>query len=200
MLLKSKHQSVMLAVVFLSFAVVCNAQSRNLLQNPNASEGANFWRAFGWATIEASTGGNLCFVVRNGGYFLQDVALPDDAVGQFAVFIGRGASERINADGAITGLPYLYGYMLAEGRPDGGKVLAYLQDQRMSAQTTTRDEWVNMWGIFEVPKNTKKISFFLNQAERRGVPHNGSAARFDNLGLYLFPSREEAQAFVQQFH
>ena len=31
--------------------------------------------------------------------------MPADAAGQYAVLMGRGSSERINADGAITGLP-----------------------------------------------------------------------------------------------
>jgi hypothetical protein len=70
----------------------------------------------------------------------------------------------------------------------------------MRADTKIKDEWVDMWGIFPVPERTKRIRFFLNQALRRGVPHNGSAARFDNLGLYLFATKEDAQAFVNQYH
>jgi hypothetical protein len=70
----------------------------------------------------------------------------------------------------------------------------------MLAKTSFRDEWVDMWGIFRVPERTKRIRFFLNQALRNGVPHNGSAARFDNLGLYLFAAKEDAEAFVRQYH
>ncbi len=137
---------------------------------------------------------------RNGGYFIQDVPVTDDAVGQYAVLIGRGASQRINPDGAITGLPYLYGYMMEQGPPNGGIVLAYLQGQRMLANTKIKDDWVDMWGIFQVPAGTKSIRFFLNQALRQGLPHNGSAARFDNLGLYLFATKKEAEAFVGRYH
>jgi hypothetical protein len=201
MVFKRGFQSLMILVgVVVGGTLVCNAQSRNLLQNPNANEGPKFWRSFGESTIEAATGNNLCFVVRNGGYFVQDVPIPDDAAGQYAVLIGRGASERINADGAITGLPHLYGYMMEQGPPNGGIVLAYLQGQRMLADTKIRDEWVDMWGIFQVPERTRRIRFFLNQALRGGVPHNGSAARFDNLGLYLFATKDDAQAFVNQYH
>lgn len=200
MIVRKTFALLILVSACVSGAALANAQSRNLLQNPNASLGTNFWTAFGTASIEPTTGDNFCFVVRDGGYFLQDVMLPDDAVGQYAVFIGRGATERINEDGAITGLPYLYGYMMEHGPPRSGKVLAYLQGQRMLAGTNIRDEWVGMWGIFQVPEGTKKIRFFLNQALRRGVPHNGSAARFDNLGLYLFNSKQDAEAFVGQYH
>jgi hypothetical protein len=185
---------------FLFTAALINAQSRNLLQNPNADLSSQYWHARGEATIEPCTGNNLCFVLRNGGSFYQDVILPDDAVGQFAVLIGRGSSERINADGAITGLPYLYGYMMEEGVPNGGRILDYLQGQQMRSSAKYKDEWVDMWGIFRVTEGTKRIRFFLNQALRQGVPHNGSAARFDNVGLYLFASKENAQAFVSQYH
>jgi hypothetical protein len=41
------------------------------------------------------------------------------------------------------------------------------------------------------------MRLFLNQAERMGVPQNGSAARFDALGLYLPPTMAEAMRFLQ---
>jgi hypothetical protein len=195
-----RFQLLILLATFAGGALLINAQPRNLLQNPNGDQAAEFWRAFGEATVEQVTGNNLCFVVRNGGYFIQDVPVPDDAAGQYAVLIGRGSSQRIHEGGAITGLPYLYGYMMDKAGPRGGHVLEYLQGQRMRAKTKIRDEWVDMWGIFQVPEKTKVIRFFLSQASRSGVPHNGSAARFDNLGLYLFATKEDAEAFVSGYH
>lgn len=189
-------KALLMFAVLLSLSALCVAQSSNLLLNPDADLGAKSWRPFGEAAVEATPGNNFCFVVRNGGYFLQDVELPDNAAGQYAVLIGRAASERINDDGAITGLPYLYGYMMEQGPPNGGRILDYLQGQQMLARPGMIDGWVSMRGIFKVPEKTKTIRFFLNQALARGVPHNGSAARFDNLGLYLFPTKEEAEAFV----
>jgi hypothetical protein len=197
---KRGFPSFLILAGLLAGAIVCNGQARNLLQNPNAESASEFWRAFGEASVETATGNNMCFVVRNGGSFIQDVALPGDVAGQYVVLIGRGASQRINDDGAITDLPYLHGYMMEDGPSNGGKVLAYLQGQRMLADTKIRDEWVNMWGIFKIPEGTKRIRFFLNQALRRGVPHDGSAARFDNLGLYIFVTREDAETFVNQYH
>ena len=190
--------NVRLSLLFLFLApALASAQANNLLENPKAELDAQHWRAMGEATIEEFDG-KRSFVVRNGGYFLQDVILPEGAAGQYAVLIGRGSSERINADGAITGLPYLYGYMMVPGVPNGGRVLDYLQGQRMLCSARTANEWVKMWGIFKVPVGTSVIRFFLDQALRGGVPHNGSAARFNDLGLYLFATKEEAQAFVDQ--
>ena len=125
--------------------------------------------------------------------------MTESDIGKFALFIGRGASERVNPDGAITGLPYLYGYMMNPGEPSGGRIYAYLQGQKMRGDAQVKDEWVTMSGIFQVPKGTGRIRFFLNQAERRGVPHNDSAARFDNVGLYLFETEEDALQFVRAY-
>ena len=189
-------QFAILLLTLLNLNGVCEAQSTNLLHNPDANRQAASWRAFGEATIEGTTEFGFHFVVRNGGYFFQDVELPKGAAGQYAVLIGRGSSERVNPSGAITDLPYLYGYMMEKGRRDRQEILEYLQGQQMRAQTLMQDEWVQMWGIFKVPEGTNAIRFFLNQGLRNGVPHNGSAARFDDLGLYLFMTKEEAEAFV----
>ena len=194
------NKLLLLLLTLLVLNSVARAQSTNLLRNPDASAAAAFWRASGEAVVESTTGNNLCFVVRNGGSFFQDVELPEGAVGQYALLIGRGSTERINQDGAVTDLPYLYGYMMEKGRPDGKEIRAYLQGQQMLGRSAFKDEWVQMWGIFKVPEGTNAIRFFLNQASRKGVTHNGSAARFDNLGLYLFATKEEAETFATGIH
>jgi len=58
--------------------------------------------------------------------------------------------------------------------------------------------WIQLWGIFKVKLGTGRISFFLKQAEQKDVPHNGSATSFHDLGLYIFPTEQEARAFVSQ--
>lgn len=192
--------SLTVFLILVSASALVNAQPANLLQNPNADRGEQSWRAFGETAIEImKTTNDAHFVVRNGGHFFQDVELPKDAAGQYLVLIGRGAGERVNPDGAITGSPSLYGYMLQPPGPDRKEVLEYLQGQRLLGLTTTIGEWVNMWGIFEVPAGTTKVRFFISQALRGGVPHNGSAARFDNLGVYLFATRKDAEEFVRQY-
>jgi hypothetical protein len=168
------------------------------LRNPNADLGSEHWRAVGQATIEEYEGDKV-FVVRNGcsgNSFFQDVKLTASDHGKYVLLIGRGSSERVNADGAITGLPYLYGYMLKDDYPRGGIINTYLQVEKMLARPSRENERVTMYGIFRVPENTVAVRFFLQQAERSGVPQNGSAARFDNLGLFLFDSEKDALKFV----
>lgn len=179
-------------------AVSTNAQT-NLLRNPNADQGAVHWRTYGDAKVEQTGDGSCRFVVRNRGHFLQDVTLTDDSVGKYVLLIGRASSERINPDGAITGLPYLYGYMM-KGDPSLGKIASYLQGQQMLYAAGTANQLATVWGVFEVPSGTGALRFFLNQAERKDLPQNGSAALFDDLGLYLFSTEAEAKAFVQTYN
>ena len=174
------------------------AESPNLLRNSKAEAGLKYWRAYGDANVEQESKGNHIFRVRKGGHLFQDVRLPYDSTGKFALLIGRVSSERINPDGAITGLPYLYGYMLDDIKP-GSRVIEYLRGQTMRCTAKEENKWVTASGIFYVPSGSNYVRFFLNQALRRGVPHNGSKARFDNLGLYLFDSEKEARAFVADF-
>jgi hypothetical protein len=191
----AKHLFRLILVTATVVTVVANSNAQsNLLQNPNADRQSDSWRAYGEATIEACGLDNPCFVVRNGGYFSQDVVLPAGAAGQYALFIGSGASERVNPGGAITGLPYLYGYMMAG---TNGRILDYLQGQNMLLSPTRETEWVAMSGIFRVPEGTNAIRFFLNQALRNGITHNSSAARFDDVGLYLFATEQDARIFAK---
>jgi hypothetical protein len=186
---------IFLVAVLAATGAFARAQS-NLLQNPNADLQSQFWRAYGQATVESCATNNPCFVLRNGGYFAQDVNISSDAVGGYAVLAARASTERVNPDGSITGLPSLYGYMMDAGNPRGGRVFDYLQGQNMSARHVAKNEWVTLWGIFQVPEGTARIRVFLNQALARDVPHDGSATRFDDIGVYLFTTKQEAQSFV----
>jgi len=194
MMLKQITRFTLLPLLITAITIFAYAQTDNLLLNPKANDGTNSWRASGNAEVEQSDDGDWRFVVRNRGRFVQDVQLPEDAAGKYALLIGRVSSERIDPDGVITGLPYLYGHMVR-----GGRILSHLQGQQMLCRAGTVNEWVTVWGIFEVPDGTLAIRFFLNQAERKDVPQNGSAARFDDLGLYLFSTEGEAKAFAQAY-
>ena len=157
----------------------------------------NSWQSKGNAKIEKIEE-RTCFTVRNGGSFQQEVTLPGDATGKFLVFFGQGASERIHADKSITDLPYLYGFIVDSGIRQQERILSYLQG--MSGRPTRANEWVTMSGIFKIPENASKVRLFLNQASAKGVEHDGSAARFYDVGMYIFPTEEGARFFVEEIH
>jgi hypothetical protein len=162
----------------------------NLLENGAADKGGMSWSRTGDTAIEPC-GRNPCFAVRNGGSFHQTVILPKDAPGKYVVLVGSGASERINPDNGITGLPTLYALV---GTEDGIRIVGHLQG--MLARPAFPDTWVMMSGVFRIPEDAFHLSFQLNQASARGFPHNGSASRYDDLGLYVFPTEREARTFL----
>jgi hypothetical protein len=164
----------------------------NLLGNPNADAAMADWLTAGDAAVE-SCDGNPCFVIRDRGSFQQSVWLPAEAAGRYLVMQGWGASERVNVDRAITGLPYLYGMALVA---DSSRILDYFQDRHAMAQADQPNQWVAMWGVYRVPAGAERLTFQLAQAERQGVPQNGSAARFDDLGCYLFSNESAALAHL----
>lgn len=197
MMLKRIYSLSLLPVCLMTLAVgsafAQQEEGTNLLRNPNVAEGASYWKVEGRAAIEESTGS---FVVRDGGLFHQQVTLPAGSAGQYVVVIASAASERVNADGAITGLPSLYGYMMTPVAPGGGRIYAYLQGQQMLSSSRVENEWVRLWGVFRVPPAAGRIQLFLQQAVSKGVPFNGSAARFRDPGIYLFKTELQARAFV----
>ncbi|MGH9971262.1 MAG: hypothetical protein ACREBG_26190 [Pyrinomonadaceae bacterium] len=189
-----------LTVILIIFAAstLASAQHENLLRNPSGEENAQHWRAFGNATVEKCGDSGSCFVLRDGGYFIQDAVVPEDAVGRYALLIGRARSERTNTARSITGRPALYGYMMNAGDSSGGRIYAYLSGQQMSPKNSSGSNWIHLCGIFRVQPGTRRISFFLRQALQKGIPHDGSPTNFDDLGLYIFPTEQDGLTYVAQ--
>jgi hypothetical protein len=141
-------------------------------------------------------GGVPCFTVRSPGSFAQVVEIPPSAAGQYAAIVGRGYAERVNSSGSITGLPYLYVVVIAVDRT---RFLGYWQGQQMLARPSSPGEWVTMSGVFRVPDGAAAISVQLNQAERKGDPQDGSAARFADVRMALFPTEDAARGYVAAY-
>jgi hypothetical protein len=186
----------MTRLVWTALAVTLASQSpRNLLVNPGAADETQGWRAARDAVVE-SCGSSLCFVVRNGAEFQQTVELPEGSAGQFVALLGAAASERVNADGDITDMAYLYALVLDE---DGRRITAHLQGQGLNTRPEKPNTWIKLWGVFRVPEGSARLSFQLKQGLRRGSSHNASAARFDDLGLSVFKTDREAEEFVRNW-
>lgn len=150
------------------------------------------WKFQGDAGVEQSSSGP-CFIIRNRGTGIQDIALPQESVGKYILVFGWLSSERTNPDGAITGWPTLGGYLTT---PRGSEITVYLQGPQLRYSATVPNAWASAYGIFQIVPKSEQISLHLGQAEAASVPQNGSAARFKDLGVYLFDSREEAQLFL----
>jgi WD40 repeat protein len=175
---------------------VKRAGQLNLLKYPDARQFTRHWQTKGEVSLEADAEeeDNYNFVIRCSGMVWQDV--PVNAEGRYALLISWASSERVNPDGDQTGLPYLYGYML--NKYDRNKINEYLQVQQMMLETDTVNEWKIVYGIFQVPPETGAIRLFLQQADGH-LPQNGSAARFDEPGIFLFDTQAQAEAFAEKY-
>ena len=169
----------------------------NLIKYPDARRFTRQWQTKGEVSLEkdAEQEDNYNFVIRYSGMIWQDVRIKESG-GGYALLISWASSERVNPDDDQTGLPYLYGYML--DKADNNKIITYLQGQQMMLSTNTPNEWGVIYGIFPVPPGTGALRLFMQQADGR-QPQNGSAARFDEPGVFLFNTRKEAEAFVKKY-
>ncbi len=168
---------------------------RNLLKNPDAGRGAPSWETKGEVSIDSGDPGNHLFVTRYSGMFWQDVPI-GESTGRYVLLVAWASSERVNPGDDQTGYPYLYGYFL--DRADKNKINAYLKGQQMMLSPNSADEWGLIYGIFQVPENTGSVRLFLQQADGRSA-QDGSAARFDEPGVFLFDSEAEALQFVNKY-
>jgi len=174
--------------------VVVDGQA-NLVFNPAANQGLHSWTAEGEVAVEQEEDGNFVYAIRYSGALWQDVPL-GEAAGRAVLVVARTASERIEEDGDQTGLPYLHGQVM--GGPGGQRVLLSLQESTLTHPDREVGTWGAVWGVFEVPAQADAVRLFLGQSDGRRA-QNGSAAWFDDVGVFVFDTRDEALAFVRRF-
>ena len=168
---------------------------RNLVRNPSADQGDKFWRKQGDVAVETRPDGNPCFTIRYKGTFQQDARLRD-AANKYLLLIARATGDRIHKDGDQTGCPYLYGYW--GNSKDMDKFNGYIHGQQLLFRPREKGEWGIAWGIFKIPPQTGFARLLLQQADGR-KPQDGSAARFDDVGIYLFDQEADAKDFIRKY-
>ncbi len=182
-----------LILICVLFATTTVGAQTNLLLNGQADFKTEHWRFKVNATVEEFNGGKV-FVLRNGGHLQQLVQLTDEAIGKYALFIGLVSSERANVDGkSNTNLPHLYVFMLKTGASSYGKT--------MRGDAKGESGWQTIYTTYQVTKEDVELPMkcFLYQGEKQNVPNDGSAVRFDNLGLYLFETEKDALEFADAY-
>jgi len=187
-------KKLILSLSFMGLMAVGSHSQTNLLSNSDARIGLGSWIASGDAKFEQGSDENPNFAVRNDGSFFQKIKV-DLSGGKFVLLIGRGTVDNVNQNRILTGLPSLYGYLYSG--PD--EINTYLTGQRLLGRPMALNEWVVMYGVFRVPDGTIAAQIMLTQASRRGEPNDGTATRFDDIGLYVFDTEAEAIAFAQKY-
>ncbi|MHC4307781.1 MAG: WD40 repeat domain-containing protein [Planctomycetota bacterium] len=169
----------------------------NYLNNPHANQHQQFWKSSGSVAIEDCEPGNPCFATRWDGKLVGTAELPADAAGKYMLLIGSAAAERAHeGTGDQTGEAYIHGY----GESLDPKRVRGKHYSARTLQTATRraNTWETIWGVFEVGEGIRKINFEIRQADGRSAK-TGSASRFDDLGVYLFDTEQQAESFVTRY-
>lgn len=169
----------------------------NHLANPAANQGETGWRKSGNAAIEACVPGNPCFVTRYDGQFVGSASLPADSEGRFLLLLGRASSERVHPAGSQdqTGEAYIRGFGEAEAPWVAGE--QYSADT-LKTETHATDRWSMLWGVFPIGREIRRVQFEIRQADGHSAK-DGSASRFDDLGVFVFDSAEQARDFAERF-
>jgi hypothetical protein len=189
----SQSLAVVVLLGFLQAAPV------SLLTNGNAVRGGDGWDAYDPAPKVVKTeivDGVPCFTVRSPGTIQQVVELPASASGWYVAIVGRGQTVRDPRKGSITGLPYLHASVYARDRR---YFLEHWQGQDLLARHADPGEWVDMSGLFLVPKGAAAIILRLRQALFRGDSVGESEARFTDVRMVLFPKESAARKYIAAY-
>jgi WD40 repeat protein len=167
----------------------------NLLANPAASQGGADWRQSGNAEIEPCATGNPCFVTRYDGEFVGNARLPADAEGRFLLLLGRANAERVHPAGSQdqTGEAYIHGF----GEAKAGMAGEHYGADTLKTSTHEPDRWSTLWGVFPIGPGIRRVHFEIRQADGHSAK-DGSASRFDDLGVFVFDSPEQARTFAER--
>jgi hypothetical protein len=169
----------------------------NLLLNGKADSKTEHWSLKYNTTVEEFNGDKV-FVLRNDGNLQQFVQLTDEAIGKYALLIGRVSSQRADVDGKTTpNTPY---FSVATLVPN----IVIGEGQILPDDAKGENDWHTIYAIHQLPKEDflgfLKCSLHQrNSRKGENVPNEGSAVRFDNLGLYLFETEEDALKFAKAY-
>lgn len=168
---------------------------KNLLLNPHANLGENYWTFYESGTSECGVdlmSSNIFYIQADNDdtcYIYQSVNLPAGSGGKYILLIGYSWLED-DIPGYITNHPYIWG----EEFDDLDNTLQYY-DGINTRHNGPERTWKTVHGIFQLDPAAVKISFYLWQASSALMPYNGTRSVFDDLGVYIFNTLAEAEVY-----
>jgi hypothetical protein len=175
-----------------------SAQSNNLVKNPSAESGLQFWRVFGNASVSDCGDAGKCFSLNQDAFIFQDIEVSENTAAMYAVFISFASIEQVNIDKAL-GQPYLHGYFMTSGELRNATLLANLAGQQMGRQPNENSAWVKQFGVFSVPERTGRIRIFLRSGCGKTQQTDACVSHFRAAGVFLFDTKEVAIAFIASY-
>lgn len=131
-------------------------------------------------------------------HLYTDVDIPSGA--DFAVLVSYMRAEKPHANFSngsenISGLPYLYAYLL----DDDGDINEYLAESTMRQKASAGKTWQVAYSIIDLSSDDDSVRFFLKQTSREGTTSDGRAAWFYKPGLYFVDTWSEGREIVEAY-
>jgi hypothetical protein len=167
----------------------------NHLSNPTGEDELESWTSSGEVSIaedEDTVSFRTADRLDERAYLYQDVSIANAGSENYLCLISTVYGEPDSA--AITELPYVYGYLLDRDE----NIVTYLQ-QDTCIHDGSADDWIIVYGIFEVPESARSARVVLKQAYQDGTPPAGEYARFRDADIRVFGSQEEAERHLDVY-
>ncbi len=171
---------------------------KNYAKNPNATQGDKEWKTKGEITIEERGPGDPCFAIRRAGMLWQDFPIPPSE-GKTILLVARVMPEKVGTDNLRGGLPHLNAYLMSA--KEEGRIhheMRRNETPTLVGEGQTDNLWSTAWGAAKIPADVGSVRLFLTEtAALEGQP--ASAARFDDVGVFILNSEAEAVSFVGRY-
>jgi len=176
-----------------------NNLANNLLKNPDGEDALQAWRVSGNAEVTNCVGVGNCFSISQDGFIFQDVTVPENVTGEFALLIALASTEEPNADIRHLAHPYLFGYFMSSPNLPQAKILSNLSGQEMAARARSSSDWVKQFGVFKLVPGTLSIRIFLRSGCPKAASTDICTSRFRRPGIFRFQSEAEARTFADNY-
>ncbi len=169
----------------------------NCLTAVSSTNNPNCWLKGTTKIVGTTTITNLPESVMLQGTATQEAYAQQDITtgaitGKYIVVVAKASAETVRSTaGSITGLPYLKGVLIQDGRG----IVSYLNNTNLRFNKTA-GEWDILSAMFPVSQTSTSIRLWWKQARSYGESYDGSKAWFEDTGVFIVDSQAEADEII----
>ena len=164
----------------------------NFVQNPSADLGTQDWTFYTADAFVQGDSGNPAFTSRNGAHMWQTIDITP-IHGNYVVLVGISATQTIQVNGMGTISCHF------NDQEDASHQFGKLDSALLTSTSATPNEWVVLADYTLIPRETGSITVFLNVTSIPGENHDGALTWFDDIGLHIVDTLQEAQDIISDY-
>lgn len=167
-------------------------EAGNLVQNPSADQGEEYWQKATADAFVQGDSGNPAFTSRNGAHMWQTIDITS-VHGNYVVLVGISATQTIQ----VNGMGNISCHF--NDREDASHQFGKLDSPPLTSTSNTPNEWVVLADYALIPRDTGSVTVFLSVTNIPGESHDGTLTWFDDIGLYIVDTLQEAIDLVDDY-